>query len=181
MKILPPVQRELWNQLSRIPKHFTLYGGTAIALHLGHRQSIDFDFFTARPINSRRLLNTLTFLKGARVTTNTRDTLNCFTSGDQPVKFSFFSVPQLQRLRPALVAADNNVKVAHMLDLAGTKIKVLQDRAEAKDYIDLDAMIRAKAVTLPLAFACAVRSYTAPGSTPPGSLLALTVLFRGKS
>lgn len=45
LDILPPAQRSLWPHLAQVPGHFVLYGGTAIALHLGHRQSVDFDFF----------------------------------------------------------------------------------------------------------------------------------------
>jgi hypothetical protein len=43
LAILPPEQRRLWPELRDIPRGFVLYGGTAIALHLGHRQSVDFD------------------------------------------------------------------------------------------------------------------------------------------
>jgi hypothetical protein len=37
--------------LIQVPAEFTLYGGTAIALHLGHRHSADFDFFGSRPFD----------------------------------------------------------------------------------------------------------------------------------
>lgn len=44
--VLPaPQQEELWPKLKTIPKQFVLYSGTAIALQLGHRESVDFDFF----------------------------------------------------------------------------------------------------------------------------------------
>jgi hypothetical protein len=43
--ILPAPQRRLWDELESVPGEFVLYGGTALALHLGHRQSLDFDFF----------------------------------------------------------------------------------------------------------------------------------------
>lgn len=43
--ILPPPQRRLWPELSAVPPSFVLYGGTAIALYLGHRPSVDFGFF----------------------------------------------------------------------------------------------------------------------------------------
>ena len=46
LNILPAEQRILWNELQSTPEHFALYGGTALALFLGHRQSIDFDFFS---------------------------------------------------------------------------------------------------------------------------------------
>lgn len=47
-EILPTSQQEVWPELSDIKKlGFVLYGGTAIALQLGHRISVDFDFFLA--------------------------------------------------------------------------------------------------------------------------------------
>ena len=46
LEILPKSQQQLWQQLKPVSElGFVLYGGTAIALQLGHRQSIDFDFF----------------------------------------------------------------------------------------------------------------------------------------
>ena len=44
---LPATQQALWPSLSQVPTGFVLYGGTALALRLGHRQSADFDFFTS--------------------------------------------------------------------------------------------------------------------------------------
>ena len=58
-----------------------------------------------------------------------------------PVKVSFFGVPKLPRLAPALVVKDNGLKVASLLDLAGTKASILQLRAEAKDYLGRYKMI----------------------------------------
>jgi hypothetical protein len=46
LDILPPAQRTLSPHLIQVPGHFVLYGGTAIWLRLGHRQSVDFDFFS---------------------------------------------------------------------------------------------------------------------------------------
>jgi hypothetical protein len=46
--ILPAAQLRLWRELSAVPDEFVLYGGTAIALHLGHRTSVDFFFATGR-------------------------------------------------------------------------------------------------------------------------------------
>lgn len=51
-QILPPVQQRLWSELRRAPElGFALYGGTSIALRLGHRRSVDFDFFTPDPLD----------------------------------------------------------------------------------------------------------------------------------
>lgn len=52
LDVLPEAQRRLWLQLAQTPRlGFVLYGGTAIALRLGHRPSIDFDFFTDKPLD----------------------------------------------------------------------------------------------------------------------------------
>jgi hypothetical protein len=51
LDILPPPQRRLWHELAALPAEFVLYGGTALALHLGHRQSVDFGFFGNRPLD----------------------------------------------------------------------------------------------------------------------------------
>lgn len=42
LKILPAAQLKLWPLLANLPKQYVLYGGTAIALQLGHRESVDF-------------------------------------------------------------------------------------------------------------------------------------------
>ena len=49
LSILPPPQLRLWPELDTTPATFTLYGGTALALRLGHRTSVDFDFFSNQP------------------------------------------------------------------------------------------------------------------------------------
>jgi len=67
MPVGAPAQRQLWHQLDQVPAEFTLYGGTAIALHLGHRQSVDFDFFGNRPFDPAKLQAAIPFLAGARV------------------------------------------------------------------------------------------------------------------
>ncbi len=51
LDILPLPQRRLWAELSAVPPEFVLYDGTALALHLGHRESVDFDFFGNRPLD----------------------------------------------------------------------------------------------------------------------------------
>jgi hypothetical protein len=54
--ILPPAQREIWPQLAPAPDlSFVLYRGTAVALHLGHRTSIDFDFFKKEHLEKGRI------------------------------------------------------------------------------------------------------------------------------
>lgn len=143
LSILPPAQRRLWLDLAAVPDQFVLYGGTAVALHLGHRKSIDFDFFADCTIDPMALYDSVPFLAGADIIQNEPNTLTCLVDRGDAVKVSFFGVPNVQRIHPPFQCADNGLKIASLLDLAATKVAVVQQRAQAKDYIDIDAIITA--------------------------------------
>jgi nucleotidyltransferase AbiEii toxin of type IV toxin-antitoxin system len=159
LNVLPEAQRRLWAELGAVPDEFTLYGGTAIALQLGHRASIYFDFFGCRPLDVIALERGTPFLSRADIIRREKDTLTAVVDRGAPVRISFVGLPRLPRLAPALLADDNGLKVASLLDLAGTKALVLQVRAAAQDYIDLDALIHLGGVDLPSALAAAERLY----------------------
>ena len=159
LEVLPPAQRKLWSELREVPREFVLYGGTALALHLGHRHSIDFDFFANRVLDISKVEQEIPFLKGANVTQREKNTLSAIVDRDGPVKVSFFGVPNLPRLAPPLISKGNGLAVASLLDLAGTKASVVQMRAEAKDYIDIDALMTKGRVDLSLALSAAQGIY----------------------
>ena len=154
LEILPAAQRALWVRLGEIPTEFVLCGGTAIALQLGHRQSIDFDFFGSRTFDPDQLYSRLPFLSGASVLQQAANTLTCRVGHEDPVIVSFFGVPALRRVAPPLIARENGLRIASLLDLAGMKAAAVQQRAEAKDYIDLHALMGA-GIDLPAALAAA--------------------------
>jgi hypothetical protein len=155
LDILPAPQRRLWGELGATPSHFVLYGGTAIALHLGHRRSVDFDFFSNHPLDPNRLTLALPYLVGATVTQREPNTLSCVVDRNGPVKLSFFGVPAIRRLQSPAIAPDNGLRVASLLDLAAAKARVVQLRAEARDYADIDALIVDGRVDLPTALSAA--------------------------
>lgn len=154
---LPAAQRRLWNELGDVPPAFTLYGGTAIALHLGHRESVDFDFFGRTGFDPDHLLRSVGFLSGAEVIQRQADTLTVRVDRGGPVLISFFATPWLGRIEDPVVAPQIHLKIASLIDLAGMKADVVQKRAEAKDYSDLDALILSGlSLTQALAAACAL-------------------------
>jgi hypothetical protein len=51
LDVLPAPQRRLWNELVAVPEEFVLYDRTALALQLGHRRSLDFEFYGERPFD----------------------------------------------------------------------------------------------------------------------------------
>ena len=154
LDILPAPQRRLWEELAATPEQFTLYGGTAIALQLGHRQSVDFDFFTTENFAPDALKRSVPYLAGGETTQRAENTLTVRADRGGAVLLSFFRPPYVKPLAPPLVAADNGLKVAALIDLAGLKADLVQQRAQAKDFLDLDALI-AGGVTLIDAMAAA--------------------------
>ena len=67
LDILAEPQRALWPELDAVPLEFVLYGGTALALQLGHRTSDDFDFFSSDGFDAGRLQSRLPFFRGVDV------------------------------------------------------------------------------------------------------------------
>lgn len=178
LSILSASQRRLWDELEGVPGEFVLYGGTAIALHLGHRQSVDFDFFGNRLFDPATLAAGIAFLAGATITQQEANTLSAMIERDGPVKVSFFGLPDLARLRRPHIAADNGLRIASLLDLAGTKAAVVQQRAEAKDYLDMDAILQDGRIDLPAALASA-RAIYGPKFNPQITLKALSFFGDG--
>lgn len=159
LDILPAPQRRLWDELACVPAAFVLYGGTAIALYLAHRESLDFDFFGDRAFDPAELMAQLPFMAAAQITQRAPSTLTGIVEREGLVKVSFFGVPDIPRLAPPVEAPDNALRVASLLDLAGTKASVVQVRAEAKDYLDIDALMTRGAIDLPTALAAGQAIY----------------------
>lgn len=149
LDILPSAQRSLWADLAETPSHFTLYGGTAIALRLGHRWSVDFDFFSMVPFEPRTLLDSIPYLKGSAVQRNSPNNLTVSVDRGGPVQIQFFGNVDLGQVAPADSAEGPGIQVASLIDLGGIKAAVVTQRAEVKDYLDIFALLtKAK---LPLA------------------------------
>lgn len=177
LEILPPAQRRLWDELIDVPDQFTLYGGTALALYLAHRDSVDFDFFGSEEFKPQQLFEEIPFLKDTEITQQSASTLTCLVDRGGPVQVSFFGVPKIKPIEKPCIAPDTGLKIASLVDLAGMKAAVVQQRAEAKDYIDLAALIEKKKVDLPTALAAARRIY--PSFNPQLTLKALSFFKDG--
>lgn len=144
LEILPKAQLNLWPDLSAVPKEFILYGGTAIALQLGHRKSVDFDFFSALPLNKDQIFSSLPFLKMSQAVQPDVNTLDIIYETEEGfVKFQFLAGfgKRQARVAPILICEDNQLQVASLRDLFATKLNTIQSRAEIKDYFDIDALL----------------------------------------
>lgn len=145
--ILPPAQKRLWTELAPAARlGMVLYGGTAIALRIGHRFSVDFDFFTDRPLDKEALRDSFPFASQSLVIQESPDTLSVLVAhgseSRQPVKVSFYGGIGLGRVGEPELTEDGVLQVASLDDLMATKVKVILQRIEAKDYRDIAAMLR---------------------------------------
>jgi Nucleotidyl transferase AbiEii toxin, Type IV TA system len=172
LEVLPTPQRILWPKLSAVGPEFVLYGGTALSLQLGGRTSVDFDFFTAEPLNHVQLPKRFPFLKGAVPQQQSVDTATFLVgSGGDTVAISFFGSLGFGRVSEPIRFADNGLFAAGLLDLAAQKVRVIQQRAEAKDYLDIHKIL-SEGITLEMALGAAQALY--PDFNPIISLKALS-------
>lgn len=181
LDVLPQAQRLLWPNLEPAANlGFALYGGTAIALRLGHRASIDFDFFCESPLDRTALLEAIPLLTTARVLQDRPDTLTFLVTPDtslsDTVKLSFFGSITLGRVGTPQWTNDRVAQIASSEDLLGTKLKVVLQRIEAKDYLDIAAILESGT---PLAVGLgSARALFGPAFQPSECLKAL-VYFEG--
>ena len=110
---------------------FYLAGGTAAALHLGHRISIDLDFFGPDPFDSTQLATRLSDVGQFRLERLAEDTL----LGElREVKISFFRYRYPLIVEPVSVLS---VNVAGIEDIAAMKLDAISRRGTRRDFIDL--------------------------------------------
>jgi len=181
MDILPVAQQRLWPELAGAQKlGFVLYGGTAIALRLGHRPSVDFDFFADKPLDRQAIESAFPFLAASTVLQDRENTFEVLVpygeSRAQHVKVSFFGMINVGRVGEPQKTDDGVLQVASSDDLMAMKVKVLLQRVEAKDYRDIAALVKA-GISLPKGLASA-RAMWGERFQPSESLKAL-VYFEG--
>jgi hypothetical protein len=159
LDVLPSAQRRLWDEFrDDLPASFVLYGGTALALRTGSRESEDFDFFANDPLDAHSLRAELPFLDGAELIQTAPSTATYLINRSGRVKVSFFGGLALGRVGDVSVCDDTGVQVASMLDLAAQKVRVVQVRAERKDYLDLMTLL-SHGISLPDALGAAQALY----------------------
>ena len=158
LETLPFAQRKLWDELKSTPKDFVLYGGTALALRLGHRSSEDFDFFSNQSFAPDVLRKAIPHLQDAEMVQFELNTLTAVVDRDGPVKVSFFGGLALDRIQDPDLAPDNGIQVASLLDVAATKLATIQQRAQARDYEDIATIISA-GINLSEVLAAAIAIY----------------------
>lgn len=170
--------RRLWDELQATPDEFVLYGGSAIVLRLGHRQSPGFDFFSNRPFAPRELLGRVPYLRSETLSQAEPNRLVCVLDRGGPARVTFSGGLKLGRVEDPGVPAGAKVHVASALDLAASKLWAILHRARHADYFDLHALLDS-GVDLGKALAAACALY-GEACCPERCVEALTRFDRGE-
>jgi hypothetical protein len=130
-------QLELLPYLSNFSRGFYLVDGTAIALHIGHRRSADFDLFTQAKLRKSAIHGKLSDFPFKKVRLfEDIDQLHLIING---IKITFLSYPYPID-HP--VKLEKYLKMPTLLTLSSMKAFALGRRAKWKDYVDLYYILR---------------------------------------
>lgn len=131
--ILTNQQIELLPLLKHFNKDYFLVGGTAIALHIGHRYSLDFDLFTFKKVQRKKVKN--------EITKAGFDFAQVIYEEDGQIHFKInqVKITFFEFIYSFDVNSNFNeiIKIPDLLTLAAMKAFALGDRAKWKDYVDL--------------------------------------------
>lgn len=130
--ILAKEQSNIFSLLREFSRSFGLVGGTAIALQLGHRKSVDFDLASLEKINSFAIRKKL--LKIGKIEAVILDNENEYSVVAGGVKFTFFFYPFPVKFSQKV---NSSIFMSDLLTLAAMKAYALGRRAKWKDYVDL--------------------------------------------
>ena len=144
IETLAPATKKLLLSFNNVDflKEYYLAGGTALALHYGHRQSIDLDWFTKKSINVPVLAKSVSKFGKFTLVNESENTLEGIL---QKVKISFMTYPYTLLKKPILL---DSIRVAHPYDIATMKIGAITGRNTKKDFIDLYVFLQREKVCL---------------------------------
>ena len=136
-EILNGKQLELLPAMAQFKREYYLVGGTAIALYLGHRRSIDFDMFKSAAINHKRNLDKLESAGySCLVTRRVEEQMNLVVND---VKVTFYQYPFPVDPNHKF---ENIFRIPSLLQLAAMKAYALGRRSKWKDYVDLFFLLK---------------------------------------
>ena len=136
-------QRRIFDKLRGFPEYY-LAGGTALALQIGHRTSVDFDFFSKKEIPAQLLSKLRKIFKNSKITIIVNHPEQLTVTIDRTnLTFVKYSFPLIFKLKEY-----QGVKLLSIQEIAATKAYTLGRRATLKDYVDLYFVLKEKYLTL---------------------------------
>jgi len=132
-EVLDEKGKALLPSLGNFKKDFYLAGGTALALQIGHRVSVDFDFFTEKDFDTQELYERVQKVFGEVARTQeSQNTLAIIAQDGVRISFMKYRYPLLDACTES-----EYMRLASMSDIGCMKLSAIVSRAELKDYVDL--------------------------------------------
>lgn len=133
-----PALLELLEALTSDPlfDDYYLVRGTALALQIGHRYSVDIDLFSTKPINESDITPVLMALGKTTVLSKSKNILIYSVNGIK-VDFVYY---QYKWIQAPLIT--NKIKIASKADIAAMKLNAISGRGSKKDFIDLFFLLK---------------------------------------
>jgi|GEM_PF-349088 hypothetical protein len=154
-RILPPDTQETWEEIAAyLPDSAYLVGGTAVAVHLQHRESRDLDFYLSSPADLVGLHDQLTETGKWEASKHTGSTLNGVFSR---TRVQFLLADNETNLGPLTVVG--RIPVASLPDLFAMKLGVITRRGALRDYFDLMEMEKRAGLSVENGLSLYVRRY----------------------
>lgn len=152
LEILSEVQQWVYPQLRNLKDlGFVLYGGSALALQLGQRQSVGFEFFLHGRLKQKLLRGACPLLGDESLVTQIQDSENTVTleisppdSGKGIATISFFGNLGCGRVGEPRLTEDGVLVVASALDIFATKLKGIIQRPSTEDFADIIRLIKSQ-------------------------------------
>ena len=133
--ILDDNRKNILPLLAELAKDFYLAGGTGLALQFGHRDSIDFDFFTEKDFNASALFERILGIMASHAVVKTQEEKNTLSIlVDNSIKVSFMTYPY-ELLKPLI--ATEYFRIASPQDIGCMKLSAITGRSAMKDYVDI--------------------------------------------
>lgn len=134
-EILDQKRQTLLPKIKLVGESFYLAGGTALALTIGHRDSIDFDFFCEKDIDTKMLFENCVRTFSPLTVTKTQEEENTLSvTIAEEVRLSFFSYPY-PLIEPSINS--DGLFLASLTDIGAMKLSAILSRSTLKDYVDL--------------------------------------------
>ena len=136
-EVLTKEQKDLLPLIGKFKKKFGLVGGTAIALQIGHRESIDFDLFSPNEFTNSRLRRT--FAQSGKKIETLRSLTGQFTFIVDTVYITFFHFPYPINYSKEF---ETYARMPDLLSLAAMKAFAIGQRSKWRDYVDMYFIMR---------------------------------------
>ena len=149
LQTILPDTLELLKTLSAQPEMegLRLVGGTALALHYGHRQSVDLDFFGKISVSQDEILDMVSKIGDYVVNNHSTSILQMTVNG---IKVDIVDYSRYEWIASPVI--EEGIVLASPPDIAAMKVNAIEGRGSRKDFVDIYVLLQKYSIKEILSF-----------------------------